>query len=114
MDSHRDQDCDRPTSPADCMGDPPSIPNTSTDPTQAKGKRNRGATMMSGLVKLRAEGVKTKIMFDENDNPIGEIAKKFQSYLGTQARSIPIDYPSWKHVPKEVKDRIWETILVKF
>ena len=53
-------------------------------------------------------------MFDENDNPKGELGKRFQSYLGTQARTIPIDIPSWKQVPKEMKDKIWETILVKF
>src|SRR5262249_7915597 len=86
-------------------------PTTCTDNTSVR--RVRGATMMSGLIKLRAEGVRTKIIFDERDNPVGTEGKKFQSYLGTQAHTVPIDIQSWKHVPREVKDRIWETILVK-
>src|SRR5262249_34256824 len=70
-------------------------------------KRVRGAIVMFGLIKLRAEGVRTKVIFDERDNLVGTEGKKFQSYLGTQARTVLIDIQTWKHVPREVKDRIW-------
>lgn len=75
-------------------------------------KQARGCTTLPHVVRKRSSGVKTQIEFNSDYHPIGENRVEFQSYLGTLARTIPIDIDSWKNVSTEHKNRVWGTLLV--
>ena len=55
------------------------------------------------------------MQFDSKGRPIGEEAAELQSYVGLLAREkVKITYDSWKKVPGDVKDHIWEAVNVSF
>ncbi|KAL0550130.1 hypothetical protein IC582_014630 [Cucumis melo] len=75
----------------------------------------RGPTTMSELALLRNSGQKLSIQFNEHGKPVGATSKKMQSYIGVCVRQqIPITYNSWKEVPNELKDKIYDCILMSF
>uniref|UniRef100_A0A9I9E4F4 Ubiquitin-like protease family profile domain-containing protein n=1 Tax=Cucumis melo TaxID=3656 RepID=A0A9I9E4F4_CUCME len=71
----------------------------------------RGPTTMSELASVRNSGQKLPIQFNEHGQPVGATSKKMQSYIGVCVRQqIPITYNSWKEVPNELKDKIYDCI----
>ncbi|KAL8476451.1 hypothetical protein ACS0TY_028933 [Phlomoides rotata] len=69
----------------------------------------RGRTNMYCLYKDRATGVIKDVDFDKLGRPIGENGTKLQSYIGVLVREkVKITYPTWKHVPKDIKEQIWK------
>ncbi|KAA0058413.1 transposase [Cucumis melo var. makuwa] len=58
---------------------------------------------------------KLSIQFNEHGQPVGATSKKMQSYIGVCVRQqIPITYNSWKEVPNELKDKIYDCISMSF
>ncbi|KAL0559487.1 hypothetical protein IC582_004098 [Cucumis melo] len=75
----------------------------------------RGPTTMSELALVRNSGQKLPIQFNEHGQPVGATSKKMQSYIGVCVRQqIPITYNSWKEVPNELKDKIYDCISMSF
>ncbi|KAL0559505.1 hypothetical protein IC582_004118 [Cucumis melo] len=75
----------------------------------------RGPTTMSELALVRNSGQKLPIQFNEHRQPVGATSKKMQSYIGVCVRQqIPITYNSWKEVPNELKDKIYDCISMSF
>ncbi|KAL4021269.1 hypothetical protein IC575_020063 [Cucumis melo] len=75
----------------------------------------RGPTTMSQLALVRNSGQKLPIQFNEHGQPVGATSKKMQSYIGVCVRQqIPITYNSWKEVPNELKDKIYDCISMSF
>ncbi|KAL4021068.1 hypothetical protein IC575_019857 [Cucumis melo] len=75
----------------------------------------RGSTTMSELALVRNSGQKLPIQFNEHGQPVGATSKKMQSYIGVCVRQqIPITYNSWKEVPNELKDKIYDCISMSF
>ncbi|KAA0055184.1 hypothetical protein E6C27_scaffold80G00160 [Cucumis melo var. makuwa] len=71
----------------------------------------RWPTTMSELVLVRNSGQKLPIQFNEHRQPVGATSKKMQSYISACVRQqIPITYNSWKEVPNELKDKIYDCI----
>lgn len=91
-----------------------SAPPQSEENTQPAKKRVRGATRMKKLPLKRMDGQKIPIDFDQRtQQPLGENRKQFKSYVGSKARSkVSILGESWDFVPENVKDQIWEDIMV--
>ncbi|TYK13481.1 uncharacterized protein E5676_scaffold556G00140 [Cucumis melo var. makuwa] len=74
-----------------------------------------GPTIMSELTLVRNSGQKLPIQFNEHGQPVGATSKKMQSYIGVCVRQqIPITYNSWKEVPNELKDKIYDCISMSF
>ncbi|KAL4021028.1 hypothetical protein IC575_019817 [Cucumis melo] len=75
----------------------------------------RGPTTMSELALVRNSGQKLPIQFNEHEQPVGATSKKMQSYIGVCVRQqTPITYNSWKEVPNELKDKIYDCISMSF
>ena len=68
---------------------------------------------MNKLVVQRVQGVKQSVKFNEYGQPVGQKASELQSFIGVLAREkVNINYHSWKQVPNEVKNMIWESVNV--
>ncbi|KAL0533295.1 hypothetical protein IC582_030108 [Cucumis melo] len=75
----------------------------------------RGPTTMFELASVRNFGQKLPIQFNEHGQPVGATSKKMQSYIGVCVwQQIPITYNSWKEVPNELKDKIYDCISMSF
>uniref|UniRef100_A0A9I9E8V7 Uncharacterized protein n=1 Tax=Cucumis melo TaxID=3656 RepID=A0A9I9E8V7_CUCME len=75
----------------------------------------RGPTTMSELALVRNSEQKLSIQFNDHGQPVGATSKKMQSYIGVCVRQqIPITYNSWKEVPNELKDKIYDCISMSF
>ncbi|KAA0043011.1 uncharacterized protein E6C27_scaffold75G00860 [Cucumis melo var. makuwa] len=86
-----------------------SVP--STELVINKGKGTRGPTGMSEITRVSCDGHKRVVEYNELGQPIGESATKLQSFIGTTVWvHVPISYQSWKDVPTELKDKIYELI----
>nr|GMD45983.1 putative transposase, Ptta/En/Spm, plant [Ipomoea batatas] len=70
---------------------------------------------MHKLAMQRAQGVKKVVEFNDLGQPIGQIAAEMQSYIGVLAREkVKVNYKTWKHVPEDIKEKIWEAINLTF
>ncbi|BAT89122.1 hypothetical protein VIGAN_05281600, partial [Vigna angularis var. angularis] len=82
-------------------------------PTRKKG---RSGTRLRELVATRNADHRLPIRFDmQTCKPLGENSTKFISYvalLGRSKASILCD--DWDHVPENVKNQIWQSILVTY
>ncbi|KAL0556686.1 hypothetical protein IC582_005201 [Cucumis melo] len=66
---------------------------------------------MSEITRVSYDGHKRVVEYNELGQPIGESATKLKSFIGTTVRvHVPISYQSWKDVPTELKDKIYELI----
>lgn len=75
----------------------------------------RGPTHMKSLDRHRSKGLKKDIELTPLEQPIGPSKSSYQSYLGVLVRDkVDITYACWKGVPKEVKDRIWDSVNVSY
>ena len=73
----------------------------------------RGAVTMHRILSRKILGIKHFVPFNRKGEPYGPIAAEMQSYIGVLARTKPpIWYKSWKEVPKERKEKIWDCVQV--
>lgn len=73
----------------------------------------RGMVTMSRITKRLIRGKKLKVMFNANGEPVGAAATEMQSYIGVLARTkVPISVADWREVDPEIKQKIWECIMV--
>ena len=76
-------------------------------------RRRKGTTKLPNPSVRQGLVEKKHVDFDENMNPIGKERDKFMTFIGYKARSkVGILYPKWKLVSQQIKDMIWEDILV--
>ncbi|CAI0546084.1 unnamed protein product, partial [Linum tenue] len=78
-------------------------------------KRTRGPTSCMEIHAVEMDERHT-ITVNEFGQPIGD-DKKFSSFLGTVARNnkfAPLNYISWKDVPMEKKEDIWNYVNTKY
>ncbi|KAL8553855.1 hypothetical protein ACS0TY_002215 [Phlomoides rotata] len=93
------------------VGDDTVTPGLDNTMTHSK----RGRTNMYCLYKDRVTGVIKDVDFDKLGRPIGENGTKLQSYIGVLAREkVKITYPTWKYVPKDIKEQIWKAMTLTF
>lgn len=78
--------------------------------------QNQGdATLIYRIMKLRQKGEKINVQFDAKDQPLPNVSKELQSYIGVLVREhIPISFSDWKNVPRSYTDKIWDKITVSF
>ncbi|WJZ90862.1 hypothetical protein VitviT2T_009979 [Vitis vinifera] len=73
--------------------------------------KHRGSTLKPEIAKNRSEGIKLKIEYNSLGSHIGEYSVELSSYLGTITRThVPIIIESWRKVPKEAKEKLWDLI----
>ena len=78
-------------------------------------RTSRGRTHLDRLSVQKGQGIRREVQFDSKGRPIGQEAAKLQSYVGILAREkVKITYDTWKKVPAEVKEMIWESVNVSF
>lgn len=93
--------------------------STDSDMDLAQPKEKTNKRGLTRLPKLRTTfvnsgGIKHKVTFDELDRISGEYRSEFPSFLGDIVRQhVGLRFLSWKKVPKESKDTLWEKIMVK-
>ncbi|KAA0038005.1 uncharacterized protein E6C27_scaffold36G001940 [Cucumis melo var. makuwa] len=86
-----------------------SVP--STEGVINKGKGTHGPTGISEITRVSYDGHKRVVEYNEPGQPIRESATKLKSFIGTTVWvHVPISYQSWKDVPTELKDKIYELI----
>ncbi|KAH6785854.1 hypothetical protein C2S51_038309 [Perilla frutescens var. frutescens] len=74
-------------------------------------RSTRGKVQLNKLFKRRARGIMQEVEFNKHGQPVGPVASEMQSYIGLLARQeVKISYKSWRQVPQEVKDNIWESV----
>ncbi|RVW11876.1 hypothetical protein CK203_085683 [Vitis vinifera] len=67
------------------------------------------------IIKNRSKGVKLPVKYNLDGIFIGESAVHLTSYLGVLARTmVPIRYKTWHVVPKQLKDKLWDSIETAF
>ncbi|KAA0066268.1 uncharacterized protein E5676_scaffold37G00160 [Cucumis melo var. makuwa] len=68
---------------------------------------------MSEITWVSCDGHKRVVEYNELDQLIGESATKLKSFIGTIVRvHVSVSYQSWKDVPTELKDKIYELIVL--
>ena len=77
-------------------------------------RRCRGITRKSMIIKNRSKGVKLVIKYNLDGIYVGQASVHVTSFLGVLAHTmVPIKYNSWRDVPIQVKNNLWDTIEVK-
>eukprot|EP00261_Vitis_vinifera_P021375 XP_010652578.2 PREDICTED: uncharacterized protein LOC104879870 [Vitis vinifera] len=67
------------------------------------------------IIKNRSKRVKLPVKYNLDGIFIGESAVHLTSYLGVLARTmVPIRYKTWHVVPKQLKDKLWDSIETVF
>jgi hypothetical protein len=73
----------------------------------------RGCVTMHRIVRRKILGIKLTVLFNKKGEPYGSAAKEMQSYIGVLARTkVPIWRPTWKQVPRDRKNKIWQCVQV--
>ncbi|XVF44060.1 hypothetical protein PTKIN_Ptkin02bG0090100 [Pterospermum kingtungense] len=112
--SHRE---DNSTS-IDEVATPPlenSMANATVDSEKIR-RKTRGPTRCLKIIRLQ-QGEKLAMEFDEDNNPIGDHATEFTSFLGQTVRNktcCPLQVKSWKDIEEDAKDHMWQILLEKF
>ncbi|RVW38425.1 hypothetical protein CK203_082365 [Vitis vinifera] len=76
--------------------------------------KHRGSTLKPEIAKNRSKGIKLKIEYNSLGSHIGENSVELSSYLGTITRThVPIIVESWRKVPKETKEKLWDLITLQ-
>ncbi|XP_073269050.1 uncharacterized protein [Primulina huaijiensis] len=87
------------------------LESTETETTRS----SRGRTRLDRLVRQRVHGIRKNVRFNKLRQPVGEFAGEMQSYIGVLVREkVKISYQTWKMVPDDVKDLIWESINLTY
>ncbi|RVX18427.1 hypothetical protein CK203_006309 [Vitis vinifera] len=67
------------------------------------------------IIKNRSKGVKLVIKYNPDGIYVGQAFVHLTSFLGVLARTmVPIRYNSWRDVPIQVKNNLWDTIEASF
>ena len=75
--------------------------------------KHRGSTLKPEIAKNRSKGIKLKIEYNSLGSHIGENSVELSSYLSTITRThVPVIIESWRKVPKETKEKLWDLITV--
>ena len=75
--------------------------------------KHRCSTLKPDIAKDRSKGIKLKIESNSLGSHIGENSIELSSYLGTITRThVLIIIESWRKVPKETKEKLWDLIIV--
>lgn len=78
-------------------------------------RTSRGRTHLDKLSRLRVQGIRKVVAFNRLGQPIGEVAVEMQSYIWVLAREkVKISYKTWKQVPMDVKELIWESVNLTY
>ncbi|XP_059590774.1 uncharacterized protein LOC100261851 isoform X3 [Vitis vinifera] len=78
-------------------------------------RKYRGMTRKHMIIKNRSKGVKLPVKYNLDGIFIGESTVHLTSYLGVLARTmVPIRYKTWHVVPKQLKDKLWDSIETAF
>ncbi|RVW70445.1 hypothetical protein CK203_058330 [Vitis vinifera] len=78
-------------------------------------RRCRGITRKFMIIKNRSKGVKLVIKYNPDGIYVGQASVHLTSFLGVLARTmVPIRYNSWRDVPIQVKNNLWDTIEASF
>lgn len=76
-------------------------------------RKYRGMARKHMIIKNRSKGVKLLVKYNLDGIFIGESVVHLTSYLGVLARTmVPIRYETWHVVPKQLKDKLWDSIEV--
>ncbi|XP_073301910.1 uncharacterized protein [Primulina huaijiensis] len=87
------------------------LESTETETTRS----SRGRTRLDRLVRQRVHGIRKNVRFNKLGQPVGEFAGEMQSYIGVLVREkVKISYQTWKMVPNDVKDLIWESVNLTY
>ncbi|XP_073020481.1 uncharacterized protein [Primulina eburnea] len=87
------------------------LESTETETT----KSSRGRTRLDRLVRQRVHGIKKDVRFNKLGQPVGEFAGEMKSYIEVLVREkVKISYQTWKMVPNDVKDLIWESVNLTY
>ncbi|RVW84609.1 hypothetical protein CK203_048117 [Vitis vinifera] len=74
-------------------------------------RKYRGMTRKHMIIKNRSKGVKLPVKYNLDAIFIGESAVHLTRYLGVLACTmVPIRYKTWHVVPKQLKDKLWDSI----
>ncbi|XP_062094924.1 uncharacterized protein LOC133803998 [Humulus lupulus] len=113
-----DDDCPLPGLDDDCPlpGLENNVGQEENDDTAIVHVRSvRGLCTMPDIAKMRSEGVKVPIKFNEYGQVIGTMRSKLGSMIGsTIKRCASITHASWDKVPKSDKEKFWEIIKATF
>ncbi|KAL8153820.1 hypothetical protein V2J09_011580 [Rumex salicifolius] len=75
----------------------------------------RGATSLKNLRKRKGTSEKFSLEWNSKGQAIGKNRSTFMSYIAVSARTlVDINIPRWDHVPKQIKETIWTTVLDAF
>ncbi|RVW63381.1 hypothetical protein CK203_060588 [Vitis vinifera] len=78
-------------------------------------RRCRGITRKSMIIKNRSKGVKLVIKYNLDGLYVGQASVHLTSFLSVLARTmVQIRYNSWRDVPIQVKNNLWDTIEASF
>ncbi|RVW72464.1 hypothetical protein CK203_060492 [Vitis vinifera] len=78
-------------------------------------KKYRGTTRKSMIIRNRNRGIKLVIKYNADGIYVGESSVHLTSYLGVLARTmVPIRYNTWRDVPEQLKDKLWDSIEIAF
>lgn len=107
---------DRQQSGGSSSSDDPNGTIASAEGCSLENKQNQGdATLIYRVMKQRQKGEKINVQFDAKDQPLPNVSKELQSYIGVLVREhIPISFSDWKNVPRSYTDKIWDKITVSF
>lgn len=87
-------------------------PQGTEDPARTEKKEVRGITRMLKLFK-KWDGKKHVIEFDRYGRFKGKYKSEIASYMGVLVRrDVGLRYLKWKVVPPELKEKLWEQIVV--
>ena len=89
--------------------------HTNMDPEEEEIRKInlRGRILKSEIAKNRSKRIKLKIEYNSLSSHIGENLVELSSYLGTITRThVPIIVESWRKVPKDTKEKLWDLIMV--
>ncbi|KAA0025493.1 transposase [Cucumis melo var. makuwa] len=82
-----------------------------TEEAKKKGKEKRGTNGMTKIMWVSSEGHRRVVEYNELSQLISDSTVKLKSFIKTTMRfHVSITYLMWKHVPRELKDQIYELI----
>ncbi|KAL0536778.1 hypothetical protein IC582_025739 [Cucumis melo] len=80
-----------------------------------KQQRKRGPTIMFDVTRVRSEGERKLVEYNEDGVPIGENGVKLNSFIGSCVHyHIPIIYATWIDVPAKLKEKIYTIVEAAF
>ncbi|XP_022156873.1 uncharacterized protein LOC111023710 [Momordica charantia] len=77
----------------------------------SKTRKKRGPTGLHKITRISSEGHRRVIKYNVKGQPIGHNATKLKTFIGISVQHhIPTIYETWKSVPSETKEKIYDLI----